>query len=151
MSQLEKINCLAFPDKEEQVIAVNGRVCLEQKVFEKLNYLRSWRGLAGWAKMWNAMIGNLEEKMSNKEIGPVGCVVSDGESGVLTEASQLFPAFKKSQTQCLWLYDLPPLKLDLIEKLFKGCMISAPGHLGLPQLLGQHDGGEGMLTWGTLI
>ena len=33
------INYLPFPDKEEQVIAVDGRVCLEQKIFEKLNYL----------------------------------------------------------------------------------------------------------------
>ena len=33
------IICLPFPDKEEQVIAVDGRVCLEQKIFENLNYL----------------------------------------------------------------------------------------------------------------
>ena len=45
--------------------------------------------------MKRKMIGDLEEKMANKEIGPVGRVVSDGEAGVLAEASQLFPDFKR--------------------------------------------------------
>ena len=52
------------------------------------------------------------------------------------------------------LYNLPPLELDLVKKLFKRRMISAPGHRGLPQLLGQHDGGGwvgGRLPWGFKI
>lgn len=41
------------------------------------------------------MVGDLEEKMPDKEISPVGRVVGDGEAGVLAEASQLFPDFKR--------------------------------------------------------
>ena len=140
--------CLALSDKEEQVITVDGRVCLEQKIFEKLNYLHleglPWLNKKRWAE-WKyemTMIGDLEEKMPDKEVGPVGRVMGDGESGVLAEASQLFPAFRTCQMVSPWtLYNLPPLELDLVKKLFKRRMISAPGHRGLPQLLGQHYGG----------
>ena len=47
------------------------------------------------------MIGDLEEKMPDKEVGPVGRVMGDGESGVLAEASQLFPAFRTCQIPSL--------------------------------------------------
>ena len=47
-------------------------------------------------------------------------------------------------------YNLPSLELDLIKKLFKGRMISAPGHRGLPQLLSQHDVGE-WVVWGVRL
>ena len=85
--------------------------------------------------------------MANKEICPVGGVVGNGEARVLAEASQLFPAFQnlvEIELFYFWI-NLPPLELDLIKKLFKGCMISAPCHRGLPQLLIQHDGGTGGL------
>ena len=55
------------------------------------------------------MIGDLEEKMPNKEIGPVGRVVGDCEAGILTEASQLFPAFKTCQTPSLLLVTIVQL------------------------------------------
>ena len=44
-----------------------------------------------------APICHLEEEMPNKEVGPVCCVVGDGEPWVLAEASQLFPVFETYQ------------------------------------------------------
>ena len=93
-----------------------------------------------------APICHLEEKMPNKEVGPVCCVVGDGESWVLAEASQLFPVFiiyssdiKYQQAKVgLVRVNLPPLELDLIKELLKGRVVPAPGHLGLPQLLLHH-------------
>ena len=80
--------------------------------------------------------------MPNKEVGPVCCVVGDGESWVLAEASQLFPVFVKyvkyQAKVGLVMVNLPPLELDLIKELFKGCMVPAPSHRGLAQLFGQH-------------
>ena len=87
-----------------------------------------------------ALICHLEEKMPNKEVGPVCCVVGDGESWVLAEASQLFPVFVKyvKYQAKVGLVNLPPLELDLIKELLKGRVVPAPGHLGLPQLLLHH-------------
>ena len=78
--------------------------------------------------------------MPNKEVGPVCCVVGDGESWVLAEASQFFPVFVKyvKYQSKVGLVNLPPLELDLIKELLKGRVVPAPGHLGLPQLLLQH-------------
>ena len=84
--------------------------------------------------------------MPNKEVGPVCCVVGDGEPWVLAEASQLFPVFiiyssdiKHQQAKVgLVRVNLPPLELDLIKELFKGRMVPAPSHRGLAQLFGQH-------------
>ena len=82
--------------------------------------------------------------MPNKEVGPVCCVVGDGESWVLAEASQLFPVFVKyvkyQAKVGLVMVNLPPLELDLIKELLKGRMVPAPGHLRLPQLLLHHHG-----------
>ena len=93
-----------------------------------------------------APICHLKEEMPNKEVGPVCCVVGDGESWVLAEASQLFPVFVKyvkyQAKVGLVMVNLPPLELDLIKELFKGRVVPAPGHLGLPQLLLHHHGLE---------
>ena len=57
-----------------------------------------------------------------------------------------------SNTISPWtLCNLPPLELDLVKKLFKRRMISAPGHRGLPQLLGQHKGGLLVETFEDLL
>ena len=61
------------------------------------------------------MIGDLEEKMPDKEIGPVGRVMGDGESGVLAEASQLFPDFRTCQTPSLLEHCTTCLRWNLIS------------------------------------
>ena len=98
---LEVATCLALPDKEEQVVTIDCCVCLidqEDTFTGECPMFVKW----GWAKVWKgsdlkALICHLEEEMPNKEVGPVCCVVGDGESWVLAEASQLFPVFETYQ------------------------------------------------------